>query len=56
MRIIAFIEKGSDRLLSFHSNLRIKDHCFGSFGETVEIAKADFLENVQDVVEDITVH
>ena len=52
MRIIAIIEKGSDGMFSVRSEQKIGNHYFGGFGENVEIAKADFLESVQEVVEE----
>ena len=52
MRIIAIIEKGSDGMYSVRSEQRIGNHYFGGFGESVEIAKTDFLESVHEVIEE----
>lgn len=50
MRIIAIIEKGSDGMYSVRSEQRIGNHYFGGFGESVAIAKEDFLESVREVI------
>lgn len=52
MKITAIIEKGSDGLFSVRSEQKIGNHYFGGFGESVEIAKADFFESVQEVMEE----
>ena len=52
MRITAIIEKGSDGMFSVRSDQKIGNHYFGGFGESVEIAKADFVESVQEVIEE----
>ena len=52
MRIIAIIEKGSDGMYSVRSEQRIGNHYFGGFGESVAIAKEDFLESVQEVIDE----
>ena len=52
MRIIAIIEKGSDGLFSVRSEQKIGNHYFGGFGESVEIAKADFIDSIQEVMEE----
>ncbi len=52
MRIIAIIEKGSDGMYSVRSEQRIGNHYFGGFGESVAIAKEDFLESVREVIDE----
>ena len=52
MKITAIIEKGADGMYSVRSEQKIGNHYFGGFGESVEIAKADFLESVQEVIEE----
>ncbi len=52
MRIIAIIEKGSDGMYSVRSEQRIGNHYFGGFGESVSIAKEDFLESVREVIDE----
>jgi hypothetical protein len=52
MRIIAIIEKGSDGMYSVRSEQRIGNHNFGGFGESVAIAKEDFLESVREVIDE----
>ena len=52
MRIVAIIEKGSDGMYSVRSDQKIGNHYFGGFGESVAIAKNDFLESVQEVIEE----
>jgi len=51
MKIIAIVEKGSDGLYSIYSEQEIANHCFGGYGESVEIAKADFLQSIEEVKE-----
>lgn len=52
MRITAIIEKGSDGMFSVRSEQKIGNHYFGGFGESVAIAKEDFLESVREVIEE----
>jgi hypothetical protein len=52
MRITAIIEKGSDGMFSVRSEQKIGKHYFGGFGESVAIAKEDFLESVREVIEE----
>ncbi|MCI2082237.1 MAG: pilus assembly protein HicB [Bacteroidales bacterium] len=48
MKINAIIEKGVDGLYSIYSDQKISKHCFGGFGESVEIAKKDFEESIEE--------
>lgn len=50
MRITAIIEKGSDGMFSVRSEQKVGNHYFGGFGESVTIAKNDFLESVSEVM------
>ena len=52
MKVTAIIEKGSDGMFSIRSEQKIGNHYFGGFGESVEIAKEDFLESIQEVIEE----
>lgn len=51
MKILAIVEKGKDGLHSIYTETEIKDHSFGGFGESVEIAKKDFMESIQEAKE-----
>ena len=50
MKIIAIIEKGSDGLYSLRSDAKVGIHFFGGFGESVDVAKSDFLECVEQAL------
>ena len=52
MKVTAIIEKGSDGMFSIRSEQKIGNHYFGGFGESVEIAKEDFLVSIQEVIEE----
>ncbi len=39
-------------MFSIRSEQKIGNHYFGGFGESVEIAKEDFLESIQEVIEE----
>jgi hypothetical protein len=52
MRITAIIEKGSDGMFSVRSEQKVGNHYFGGFGESVAIAKKDFLESVREVMDE----
>lgn len=54
MKILAIVEKGKDGLYSIYTEAEIAGHGFGGFGESVEIAKKDFMESIQEVKEMIT--
>ena len=54
MKILAIVEKGDDGLYSIYTEAEIAGHGFGGFGESVEIAKKDFMESIQEVKEMIT--
>ena len=54
MKILAIVEKGKDGLYSIYTEAEIVGHSFGGFGESVEIAKKDFMESIQEVKEMIT--
>lgn len=48
MKIVAIIEKGSDGLYSVRSEQNVGRSYFGGFGESVKVAKADFMESVTE--------
>lgn len=52
MKIVAIIEKGSDGLYSVRSESKVGNSYFGGFGESVKIAKADFMESVAEAFEE----
>ena len=52
MKIVAIVEKGSDGMFSVRSEQKIGNHFFGGFGESVSIAKEDFLESVREIMEE----
>lgn len=54
MKILAIVEKGDDGLYSIYTEAEIAGHGFGGFGGSVEIAKKDFMESIQEVKEMIT--
>ena len=54
MKILAIVEKGKDGLYSIYTEAEIASHSFGGFGESVEIAKKDFVESIEEVKEMIT--
>ena len=54
MKILAIVEKGDDGLYSIYTEAEIAGHGFGGFGGSVEIAKKDFIESIQEVKEMIT--
>ena len=47
-KIVAIIEKGPDGRFAITSSQSFGKNHFGGFGETIEEAKADFRESVQD--------
>ena len=51
-KITAIIEKGTDGMYSVRSEEHFGSNYFGGFGETVAIAKEDFLQSVQEAAED----
>ena len=54
MKILAIVVNGKDGLYSIYTEAEIAGHGFGGFGESVEIAKKDFMESIQEVKEMIT--
>ncbi|WP_195360329.1 pilus assembly protein HicB [Odoribacter splanchnicus] len=54
MKILAIVEKGKDGLYSIYTEAEIAGHSFGGFGESVEFAKKDFMESIQEAKEMIT--
>lgn len=52
MKIEAIIEKGSDGLYSIRSESKVGDSYLGGFGESVKVAKADFMESVAEAFEE----
>lgn len=52
MKIEAIIEKGLDGLYSVRSESRVGNSYLGGFGESVKIAKADFMESVAEAFEE----
>lgn len=51
MKVLAIVEKGKDGLYSIYTESEIADHGFGGFGDSVEIAKADFLSSIDEAKE-----
>lgn len=51
MNILAIIEKGVDGLYSIYSNDTILNHGLGGFGSSVEEAKKDFYETINQAKE-----
>lgn len=47
-KIVAIIEKGTDGRFAITSSQSFGKNHFGGFGETIEEAKADFRESVED--------
>jgi len=54
-KINAIIEKGTDGMYSIRSEEHFGSNYFGGFGETVAVAKNDFIQSVQDAAEDARV-
>ncbi len=48
--ILAIVERSTDGLYSVYSNDHFGNSFFGGFGESVESAKADFLESVKEAI------
>jgi hypothetical protein len=48
MKVTAIVEKGKDGLYSIYSEQEICNHCFGGYGESVEIAKSDFIQSIDE--------
>ncbi len=48
MNILAIVEKGNDGLYSVYSEQEINGHGFGGYGESVEEAKADFMQSIEE--------
>lgn len=51
-KIIAIIEKGSDGMFSVRSEQHFGNNYFGGFGETIAVAKDDFLASVHESSDD----
>ena len=51
MNILAIIEKGTDGFYSIYSDGMLLNHGFGGFGSSVEEAKADFMESINEAQE-----
>ena len=51
MKINASIEKGNDGYYSISTESEIETHGIGGFGESVEIAKNDFMESIEEAKE-----
>lgn len=52
MTIVAIVEKGQDGLFSVWSDQCFSHHYFGGYGDSVEEAKKDFLESVNEALID----
>ena len=50
MTILAIVEKGADGLYSVWSDQCFGHHFFGGYGESVEEAKKDFLDSVNEAL------
>ncbi len=51
MKVLAIVEKGKDSLYSIYTEAEIEGHGFGGFGESVEEAKKDFLQSIDEAKE-----
>lgn len=51
MKVLAIVEKGTDGLYSIYSDVMLSSHGLGGFGSTVEEAKADFLQSIEEAKE-----
>lgn len=51
MKVLAIVEKGTDGLYSIYSDVMLSNHGLGGFGSTVEEAKADFLQSIEEAKE-----
>ncbi len=51
MEITAIIEKGNDGLFSIYSEQELGNHGLGGYGESVEIAKTDFMQSIDEAKE-----
>lgn len=51
MKVLAIVEKGKDGFYSIYTDTEIEDHGFGGFGESVEDAKKDFLQSIDEAKE-----
>lgn len=51
MKVTAIVEKGSDGLYSIYSDQEIGNHSFGGFGESLDAAKADFMQSIEKAKE-----
>ena len=50
IEVKAIIEKGKDGQYSVRSDAKIGRSYFGGFGESVEVAKDDFLESIKEAI------
>ena len=51
-KVLAIIEKGTDGMYSVRSEQHFGSNYFGGFGESVSIAKDDFMESIREASED----
>ena len=51
MKVTAVVEKGKDGLYSVYSEQEMGSHTFGGYGESVEIAKEDFMASIEEAKE-----
>ncbi len=51
MKVTAIVEKGKDGLYSVYSEQEFNNHSFGGYGESVEIAKSDFMQSIEEAKE-----
>ena len=51
-KIQAIIEKGADGRYSVYSKDHFGNSYFGGFGESVTVAKEDFMESVREAIEE----
>ena len=51
MKITAIVEKGRDGLYSIYSDALIGRDYLGGFGDSVDVAKGDFMESIKEAVE-----
>lgn len=51
-KVKAIVEKGPDGLYSIHSDDHFGNSYFGGYGDSVEKAKADFLESIKEAIKE----
>ena len=52
MKVKGIIKKGTDGLYSIYTDNKIGHNRPGGFGETVDVAKEDFMDSIEESIED----